>query len=232
MILSIDHLALCLDSYDEGQQILSKLGYKCEYSVKSIKNPIIKKPFLENFSDTHEFSVYRKENNFSIELINHKKCFQKKLRIIPKFSNLVNANTEINFKKLMSLNERIENFEEEKFNKIVLKVNDIQKSKNFFKILGFKEIEENTLEFRPILENITYQIIFEMDPTILDQKLDDWGFNCIAFISNSSKQEKENFEKNGIITTEIEEILINEKTLKIFFIKGPSSELIEIISPN
>ncbi len=236
MILDIDHLALCLDSYDEGNNFLSSIGYKCTYSIKEENNFKIKKPFLEKFSNTHDFALYNLENSFGIEIINHKNCVNKKARIIPKFENN-NFNINKYSKKIRELlsdnikREKTNSDEKTIFNKIIFKTNNIIQSKKFWMCLGFSKINENILEFSSIFNKKKYQIILEEDKKNSDLKLDYCGFNCIAFISNSIEEERIKLQKENYFVSDIEEISIKEKKLNLFFCRGPANEIIEIISP-
>jgi len=236
MILDIDHLALCLDSYDEGNNFLSSIGYKCTYSIKEKNNIKTKKLFLEKFSSTHDFALYNLENSFGIEIINHKNCVHKKARIIPKFEN-GNLNINKYSKKIIDLlsdcikREETDSNKKMIFNKIIFKTNSIIQSEKFWICLGFNKINENTLEFSSIFNKKKYQIILEEDKEISELKLDYHGFNCIAFISNSIEEEKLKLQKENYFVSDIEEISIKEKKLNLFFCRGPANEIIEIISP-
>ena len=243
MILDIDHVALCLESFEIGKKVLSELGYECKYSVYQKPNLIIKKKIMKNSSKMHDFALYKLKNCFGIEIINHEKINIVESRMIPIFENIRQdflENSEqfddflrFRFKKINWIGYALNNQESFRFNKLIFKTNNLQASKRFWESFGFNssQIKENMLEYHSILNSTDYQFFLQYDEKISKQKLDDSGLNCIAFISNSLEQEKRNLQNSGIGTTEIEEIEINEKVLKIFFCLGPTGELVEIISP-
>jgi hypothetical protein len=121
-----------------------------------------------------------------------------------------------------------------RFNKVVIETGNFKKSLEFWQSLSFKLIEQDNdiavLKFQSLLKPSVFYIYLQGTKTSNNiHFLDDKGFNCIAFISNSARNEKSIFESQGIMTTEVEEICVNDKLLEIFLVKGPSGELVEII---
>jgi hypothetical protein len=121
-----------------------------------------------------------------------------------------------------------------RFNKMVIKVTDFEKSIAFWECFGFKLVRTKTdfalLEFRSVLTADIYQIYLQ-ERRISDglPYLDDSGFSCIAFISNSTKNERNLLDRKGFATTEIEELNLNHRVLNIFLARGFCGELVEII---
>ena len=120
------------------------------------------------------------------------------------------------------------------FDKIIYPTVDIYKSSNFWKYFGFNIIMETKdyliMNFKDPFRNQNLQIHLVFSRESIISKLDDIGFNCIAFFSNSIHDEKQFLLNNGIKTSEIEKFEIDGKNLLILFGQGPSGELFEIIS--
>jgi hypothetical protein len=246
MIIQIDHIALATHNFKKSTQILSDLGYQNKFCEENKKNPNIKKDLVKLFSNTHNLSFFSKENNIGIELLDHFNSSGKNGYITPLFENLPEKFIEkkqkkglfefamikeLNIPVYTGRNNKISGFE---FNKFIVKTNQIEDSVNFWKCFGFKRTsllnDFVVLEFVSPLQNNIYQIFLQQENCDKNYSLDDDGFNCIAFISSSSEKELLFLESKGLTATKIEQIEMNGKILKIFFVKGPNGELVEIVN--
>ena len=84
--------------------------------------------------------------------------------------------------------------------------------------------------FNALINNQSLELNLEYAEIKNAHYLDDRGFNCIAFITNSSVNEKKFFDKQNYQTTNIESFEVNKKKMDIFFCKSPQGEIIELIS--
>ena len=249
MLLDIDHIALSSSSVERDSEILQTIGYKLDFIEIGIENLSIKRDFLKVFSKQHDISLLRSNNGFNIELINHRNIHNIHPYLIPLFENIPSSlieedeNTQtdknrIEFKmKIFGMPiylERNTSSKEFKFNKLVMQINNIEKTKKFFEILGFKTINVEKgivkLEFRSLFGNKSYFLFLNQDDNDSIRYLDGRGPNCIAFLSNSIENERKNLSEAGFYTTSIQKLILNKKLLNIFFARGPSNEIIEIIS--
>ncbi len=254
MILQIDHIAISSDNLDGDIYFWERLGYKLQFSEKNLKNLVIKKKFLSYYQESHQLALLSNPKNYSIEVLNHGKIKIKAQIIFPIFQNfptelilkrkrlkkIIGFNLEEFIFKHYNLNGYILKEKSNrtiKFNKIIIKVSRLQESIKFWSLLGFKfEKKENNialLKFRSILKNEDYIIILDQRVTSAKQKvnLNDQGFNCIALISNSTKEEKDLLKSNNFFTTDIKQLEVNDFIFNLFFAKGPSNENVEILSP-
>lgn len=250
MILSIDHVAFSPLNFDADIEFLKSLGYRPVFVERNVRNLEIKRKLLRQFDQLQDLALFTKDGNISIELVNHRHIYSGNFFITPLFENIPERFIEVigekkcrnkNFieAKLGSLEMPVctgEDKEENelKFQKMILKTRDIEKSLNFWSLFGFRVIESDNsfahLEFKSLLKNDTYQMYLQKEEDFSEKFfLDDKGCNCIAFITNSVRNEKELLEKKGIILTETEKISLNKKELNVFFAIGPSGEPVEVI---
>lgn len=251
MIIQIDHVALSSMNFEEDIKILEALNYELQFIKKGIRNLQIKRGLMKQFSKEHDLALLTSKGNIGIELLNHRHINTEKPYIFPIFENVPDDLTDMRGRKkingsiftevkIKSIDAPIyikkdSNVDGFGFNKIVIKVTDIRKTMDFWACLGFKAIQIKSgfalLEFRSLFSKDVYYIYLHESDDVNDTPyIDDNGFNCIAFISNSVKNEKDNLERNGIQTTKIEELSLNRKELNIFFAIGPCGELVEIVS--
>lgn len=235
MILDIDHIALSYSDFSKFIQVFSELDYKPQFYEKKIKNPIIKRKLMKNFSLNHDLCLLNSKSNINIELLchdttNHDNGFITPIFEYPKqFKNMKEFNLKLKPIEIpYILKQSKNNFS---FNKFVVQSNNVEKSKIFWNILGFKNIDQkkNQYLFESILSSKKYELFIELTKSRKNYFLDDSGWNSIAFLTNSIRKEKKCLEEK-YETSKIESLLINKKELEIFFVKGPSNELVEIIS--
>lgn len=253
MILEIDHLAISPERIKRYCKILEKLGYTVDVITPTIRNLRIKKKLMKNYSNSQDLTLLRSNGNIGIEFVNHKSVNPSIPYIFPIFENVPSPLTEpISEKKFGSviLKSRLRSFYPSifvfnddkikpkfRFNKIIIKTPNIRNSISFWKLFGFKVLHKNIkytdMEFKSLLRKNDFHLYLEQDHTINPSHyLDDNCFNCIAFISNSVKNEKELLGNNGIKTTQIEGLEINGKFFNIFFATSQQGEIVELISPD
>jgi len=252
MIIKIDHVAVSSMSFDKHVDILKSVGYKSVFVEKDIKNLQIKCPLLKNFHETHDLALLTSIGNFNIELINHRHINANYGYINPlfEFEHISNQLIkdyretysgdafvrEVGIKDLDALS-KLNNLDgtDFQFNKIILKTKDIQKSIEFWECFGFKVFKADNdfavMDFKSLFDTGKYTIYLQKSNTTENEYfLDDKGFNCIAFVSNSATHEKQILSDKGIKTTEIEKLILNGKELNIFFARGNFGEFVEIIT--
>ncbi len=217
MIIKIDHLALSSRDIDRDAKLLEEKGYKIIFKEKSAINLKIKENLLRRFNKFHDLCLLGSENSAPIEIIDHYHINDQQGYMLPIYENTDNKDKTLHF------------------NTALIKTNKFNESIEFWKLFGFKEIKrENnifTLEFKSPINRTNFSIKIKKDHHNKRPLLDDRGFNCIAFVSNSAQKEREFLVSKGIKTTPIEEPIINGKPLNIFFAIGPSGELVEVLSP-
>lgn len=251
MIIEIDHIAISSNRFAEHIESMKTLGYTTSFIEMNRENLKIKTKLLHKFHANHDLALLSSMGNIGIELVNHRTIHKSDdVYIIPIFENIPHEIIEYiqekeidnigkygimkTFDTPIYISNNVNNANLQ-FKKFVIKTKNIEKSVIFWKLLGFKIIQNTTdlilLEFKALLnQNIYHLYLQKTQDQDKTHFLDDTGFNCVAFISTSSKNEKNFLDHKGITTTNIEKFILREKTLDIFFAIGPSGEIVEIIS--
>lgn len=249
MIILLDHIALSSADISKDREILEVFGYYLDFWDKDLRNPDIKVDFMKSFSYRQDLAMFRSLNNISIEFLNHGHINSETSFVIPV---LENPPTE-----LLKLGKKIELCGLDLFEgsiktnnapifvqssgagspfslkKIAIQTSFLDESLFFWSSLGFKTLAHGNncaiLGFTSLLNLISFQLILFESKQKAGFYLDDLGFNCLALITNSARDEREYLKAKGIITSQIEEIIINNKTLQVFFVRGKGGEIVEII---
>ena len=61
--------------------------------------------------------------------------------------------------------------------------------------------------------------------------LDTYGYCCLAFVINNSKRERKHLIDKNISTTEIQRLIVNGKTMDIFFAYNHLGDICEFVCP-
>jgi hypothetical protein len=188
-----------------------------------------------------------KYGSTSIELINHHSINNVEPYIIPISGNSLNDFMKyVNFNKkniqkykMNTLDFNIfVKYKKQKSGKLVnnfiIKTNTVLESIKFWNQLGFFEKESSQnyskMVFNSIINKKEIIIHLIKEDNQREKFLDDLGANCIAFLSHSIEKERKKFLELSFEITDIESIILNDKKIQVFFVKGPSNELVEIFS--
>ncbi|MFA6290443.1 MAG: hypothetical protein WC637_01605 [Victivallales bacterium] len=246
MIFQIDHIALSSCDFAPMDEALARLGYRNRFRETDKPNPSIKRGLMRQFPETHDLSYYSKEGSIGIELLNHHNSFKNSPFIIPVIENIPDGfaehtadegsmrkmfSAEFNAPVLSMKNSAVPGVN---LNKLAVKSGKPAESVKFWECLGFRRAGEtedfSILEFNSPLGRNSCKMYLKTGETAGEHFLDDDGFNCMAFMSNSSAKEKSLLAGKNFRTTEIEQLMVNGKILNIFFAVGPCGELVEIVS--
>jgi hypothetical protein len=252
MILQVDHVALSSLDFDKDLAFWKELNYNLIFLESSIQNLEIKIPFLKEFHEAHDLALIANQDNYSIELLNHHHLNENQAYIFPIFENIPIQFIETERRKTFFCDLKVTSAELKetnipcyffgesnqspfRFNKIVMNVNNFDDSLAFWQRLGFRILKRDNLSaillFQSLFSRSDLEIVLTQSMNESNYFLDDIGWNCIALVSNSAKKEEEYLKNSGYPLTTIQELEVNAKCLQIFFVKGPSNELVEIISP-
>ena len=88
---------------------------------------------------------------------------------------------------------------------------------------------DNLLEFKDRSSGALCKIELLNEVQLGEHMLDDLGFSGFGFVSTSIENDRSFLKSKRVCVTDIEEIIINQKGLKIFFAIGPSGEKVEVI---
>jgi hypothetical protein len=203
MFLQIDHVAFAVSDCQKNFLNFQKIGYQLNFFEKNLNNLSIKKSFLHNYQLKHDLMLLKKPGSFSIELLDHGNLYEETFLY---HSNFL-----------------------EPFNHIQITVNSMSASLKFWQTLGFQRQSDQSLLFFSFLDRTNYKISLVENSQVQELYLDNKGLNCIAFISNNIKDDWNLLKPVSKNITKVENLIVNDKNLEIFFCQGPSNELVEII---
>ena len=259
-IIGIDHICISSNNILEDSKIFEKFGYKIDFYEK--KNPIKneKREFLNNNFKTHDFALLKLHNSVAIELIDHNENNENIDQIFSIIFNSKNGKSidlksqDILLNKLknifnnsilkLNMNSTCNFFEcsekENKINSIIIKTNNIEKSKNFWcKLFGFVELKspKNKIENYQILEFTSPIKNWSMKFILIEEKLekkmrylDDKGFTCVSFLVTNIEDFLKKFDNFGLKTNSVPyETIVNNKKMRLIFLRGLENEIIELI---
>jgi hypothetical protein len=251
MIVKIDHIAHASQSLDKARGALEAIGYEVRFMERNLKDLSNKRGFMRHFNGQLEMALMTRQGSIGIELLNHGHVVEGESYFLPVFEGL-KRNAERSgeafsfdgdsFWKVKSdfIGGRIfvtedEEEKELRCNKLVLEVDDLEKSVDFWGYLGFKAVSFGAdiarMEFKaPVVVGRTYQLyVREVKRRPANFCLDSQGFNCIAFISSDANREWSRFEALGVERSDVNAFRVNGKDLRIFWLRGPCGEIVEVI---
>ena len=242
MIVKIDHITICSTDFESDLNYFSNLGFKPSILSRKLKNLKIKNVLMKNFCEYQKFALLESKNNLDVEILGYDNVNSGTPYIEPEFINSEKClNNFSEFKNHFQKDHIPIKFSTDKkftgfrFGKIKIYTGSVNDSQIFWEKLGFKTISEKNsrhtkMIFNALTDNQSLELNLEYTEIKNVHYLDDRGFNCIAFITNSSVNEKEFFDKQNYQTTNIESFEVNKKKMDIFFCKSPQGEIIELIS--
>ena len=242
MIVKIDHITICSTDFESDLNYFSNLGFKPSILNRKLKNLKIKNALMKSFCKYQKFALLESKNNLDVEILGYDNVNSGTPYIEPEFINSEKClNNFSEFKNHLQKNQIPIKFSTDKkftgfrFGKIKIYTRSINDSQIFWEKLGFKTISQKNnkhakMMFNALTNNQSLELNLEYAEIKNVHYLDDRGFNCIAFITNSSVNEKKFFDKQNYQTTNIESFEVNKKKMDIFFCKSPQGEIIELIS--
>lgn len=204
MIIKLDHIAFSCSLEDVSKALISMEDYHMVFHEKDVINLGIKQKIMKNWTEKHDIILLEKDKGLPIE--------------ITAYTNTVNP-----IKSKYDIDR----------NTIIVNTTNIEQSKQFYKTIGFKEVDTTKLTLLTIMDDFPVEINLRESNKEDDYcfGLDTNGFCCIALITNHIEKEKEKLRKNQITTTEIMGLIVNHKELQIFFAMNTFGDICEFICP-
>ena len=200
MIVKFDHISYSCAIFDEENTRQMFNDYEVEFHEIGLKNMSMKYKYMKEIQEKHNIMLLTKASNYPVEITAYDKCIAQKAT---KYA----VNDE--WIEIYSCNP--------------------EQTASFFYLLGMKQEEDGAMCIKPMLDERALKIkIYE---TVKDNSnyLDQEGFGSLAFVVDNAKKQRELFVNNGYECSEIEELNVNGKRLKIFFTNSPTNEIIEFI---
>ncbi len=201
MILKFDHIAYSCNKEEVSSLSNILKDYTLVFCEKNVKNIKIKENLMFEYKDNHDIYLFEHKSNYPIE--------------VTAYSNVADKT------------EKYLLFE----NNIVVNTSCFEKSCDFYKKIGFKDIENNFLQINTVIGNSTKIQIQNNETSVKckSNKLDSKGFCCLAFITNNIAKERRRLDSQNIITTDIMELELHKKQMNIFFAYNEYGDICEFI---
>lgn len=203
MIVKFDHISYSCKTTSEEETRNLFDGYEVQFHEVDLKNLPMKYSYMHNRQEKHNIMLLSKTGHYPIEITAYESCLERNEQKEPKY---------------ILQEELIEIYSQKP-----------DKTEEFFKFLGMKEGENSVLELKPFLDEKPVRIKVyraEGDNAI---RLDEEGFGSLAFVVDNAKKQRQLLLDGGYMCTEIEELQVNGKKLKIFFTNSEANEIIEFI---
>lgn len=113
---------------------------------------------------------------------------------------------------------------------IIAYTDNVAESSKFYETIGFKKNGDN-LQLKTLLDAVPFNIKL-CKTEHYSYMLDGCGFCCIALVINNAEKEKKRLDSESFMTTEINELVVNNNMLKIFFAYNQSGDKVEYIQIN
>lgn len=205
MLIKIDHICYAC-SLNEEQDVLKKYSdYNLKFTEKNLKNIDIKKKILSCKNEHHNINYLESTNALPIE--------------ITSYQNICEEQNSL--------------FYDDK--KLLLRIlsNNVQLTKELFALCGAKfqqECDDYAIgTIKGIFDKKALNIEIRHSSEKREWILDGEGVCCVAIVVKDINEERKKWLRN-FDATEIDELEVNGRKLKIFFGMGKCGEKIEIIS--
>ncbi len=207
MIIKFDHLSYSC-SYEEEEKIISKFcdnggGYTIQFR-EQVKNLPIKDQIMQNTCDMHGLVMLQPVDQ---------KIFHAPVPIEITSYLKVSGDSSYGMEGAV----------------IEFRTRNIKESAVFYQQLGFQKEDRDILSLTTLLDKNKVYIKLVESSIFYPYCLDVSGFSSMAWIVNKIEKYTSMIKSKGIKVTNINELEVNKRKLKICFVIGKQGELIELI---
>ena len=203
MIVKFDHISYSCALNNEEKVRSMFEGYHTEFHEVDLKNMPMKFKYMHSETEKHNIMLLSKTGSYPVEITAYDTCQERQEGVLPKY---------------VVKDELIE----------IYSVNP-EKTKVFLELVGLKKEEDGVLWVKPMLDERVLKIKVCQSKQDTAVYLDEEGFGSLAFVVDNAKKHREQMINGGFPCSEMEELLVNGKKLKIFFTNSPTNEIIEFI---
>jgi hypothetical protein len=250
MIVKIDHIALAA-AYEEGRGLLEGLGYSLGAREEGMEIEPAKAGMLGGSHASHGLALFHSREGLGIELLSHVRGGGGPSYMLPICENAPEALFEATGDHVELEGRRLSLSTSRSAGASVLalrtgsgpaRIRDIwldmaftDRSADFWACLGFKPAASAPdipcLEFRSPLAPAACRLYFGGGRFASGEApaLDDPGFNCLAVVSSAPARERQALEARGFAPGTTSRVKVGGKALEVFFARGPSGELVEVV---
>lgn len=209
MIIKFDHLSYSC-SYEEEEKTINMFcsngeggGHILQFRER-IKSPLIKNQIMQNACDMHGLVMLQPIDQ------NH---FRSSVPIeITSYPKVFGSPSYDLLEGLIEFRTR-----------------KIEDSLSFYQQLGFEKETRNVLSLKTMLDKKRIYVKLVESSDYYSHCLDVKGFSSMAWIVNKIEKYTNKLKGQGITVTDISEVIVNKRRLKICFVIGKQGEIIELI---
>ena len=199
MIVKFDHVSFSCVWGEETAVKNSFREYEEVFREENIENLSIKSEFMKSEAKKHHLYMLVKDGCYPIEITSYPACTAGRER-------LSIGSDEI---RILTM--------------------DVKETEAFYKTLGFTA-KDSVMTLKPLLDKTEIRLKIVPDGEIQQELyLDQQGIGIMAFVVDNAKKQKKQLENAGVYATDIQELVVNGKNLKIFFAKSNAGDLVELI---
>lgn len=218
MILGTSHIAISTYDIESDIKTYIEKGFSLQFLEKNLPNSRFKEPFLSTHTPLHSLAVLNGKSGIDLELVQHHTSIPDSIKTKDHY-----LRPEIDNGSVMELEYDAYQFEES-----ITFLNNLA---------GFSLVEESDtfklLEMRSLIPKWRSRIRVIKSDQKLNPALDQPGATCIAFLTSNLNKELNRLGEKGYHKSSPAFLMeVNDKELKIAFIRGPSNEIIELIEIN
>lgn len=207
MIIKFDHLSYSC-GYEEEEKMISRFcdaggGYTIQFKER-VKNLPIKDEIMQNACDMHGMVMLQPADQTHFHT-----SVPIEITSYPKVSGYSAYNLGVG--------------------RIEFQTPNIKESAGFYQQLGFQKEDCNILSLTTLLDKNKVYIKLVESKVFYPCYLDVSGFSSIAWIVSKIEKYADMIKNRGIKVTNIEELVVNKRRLKICFAIGKQGELVELI---
>lgn len=201
MIVKFDHISYSckIDMEQETRNLFE--GYEVQFHEVGLINMPMKYSYMHNKQEKHNIMLLSKAGAYPIEITAYESCMHKKEE-----------------SKYVLKEELIEIYSR-----------NPQETETFFKLLGMKKMEDGIMSYKAVLDEKPINIKVLKSEKEVNILLDEEGWGSLAFVVDNAKRQRQILIDSKYECSEIEELVVNNKNLKIFFTNSPTGEIIEFI---
>ena len=207
MIIKFDHIALTC-KISEWKEVSGKLqGYMPLFAEENVPNLSLKAALMSAWHENHVISLLVSNEGLPIEITAYDTVAKGPQKYL--------------------LAE----------DSIIVRTKALRDSMAFYEDLGFRTLSETEMEKSFLIAPSKLHLQFEEEKEAEESPqqhlpyLDQAGYSCLAFVTNNAEKERTNLIRKGVQVTEVDELPLGQKTMKIFFVYnllGDVCELIEV----
>lgn len=200
MILKFDHISFSCTK-ENAKSTSVVAGCKPEFQELSLRNLDCKQTFFKDAHPDHDIYMYAGAQTIPIEVTAYDTCH---------------------------LGRDSMTVEKER---IILYSPEPERTAQFLMLFGLREVRrsegEFVLEGRFVLGGV---VVGVRKADAVEWRLDKEGWSSLGFLAGDARKELDRIRAAGCDVTDVEELEVNQRLLRIGFCVGPFGEIMEVIS--